>query len=49
VFPDFRSKAEAKVGHAAGSSFEQVLRSLLNMHHHKSMRTQLQQEADQEL
>jgi hypothetical protein len=49
VFPDFRSKAQAKVGHAAGSSFKQVLPSLLNMHHHKTMRAQLQQEADQEL
>jgi hypothetical protein len=49
VFPDFRSKAQAKIGHAAGSSFEQVLLSLLNMYHHKSMRAQLQQEADHEL
>jgi hypothetical protein len=49
VFPDFRSKAQAQVSHAAGSSFDQVLLSLLNMHHHKSMRAQLQQEADQEL
>jgi hypothetical protein len=49
VSPDFRSKAQEKIGHAAGSSFEQVLLSLLNMYHHKSMRAQLQQEADQEL